>query len=238
MKERNIDRIVRGTTTMQMLGSIGWDLAGALLLWGTAGDGLEKLSTGRWWEPVVTGVFGLLFAWYGVSTFFENLRWRRYPEEHPAFKCPAYGTPEQVRRALQEALNTPRRVCVVDVEVTDEWLLTVSKWEVKAIYLPLAAWYFKRVTEHKKYWVTTDVTYDFLLHTTDGQEFSRDNISEAQVDRLLALVSERAPAAIGGYSEQIHDLWYKDREAFIKTVEERRAALEREARAHRRACAP
>jgi len=87
---------------------------------------------------------------------------------------------------------------VVDVDVTDEWLLTVNKWEVKAVYLPLAAWYYKRFTEHKKYWVTADVTYDFLLYTTDGQSFSRDNLAEAQVDRLMALVSARAPAAIGG----------------------------------------
>lgn len=97
MKERNIDRIVHRTAATQMLGSVGWDLAGVWLLWITGEDARQKLSTGRWWELAITGVLGLLLVWLGVSTFFENLRWRRHPDEHPAFKCPAYGTPEQVR---------------------------------------------------------------------------------------------------------------------------------------------
>jgi len=238
VKERNIDQVVRGTATMQMLGAVGWSLAGAVILWAISGDAQEKFSTGRWWEVVIPGLFGGLMVLFALSAFSDGWRRRGHPDEHPALKCPAYGTTAQVRHALQEALNTSRKVCVVDVEVTDEWLLNVGRWEVRVIYLPMVAWYYKRVTEHKRYWVTTDVKYDFVLHTTDGQSFTRDDLSDAQVDRLMELVSERAPAAIGGYSEQAQSLWSNDRAGFVKTVAERRASLELEARSHRTVCEP
>jgi hypothetical protein len=135
------------------------------------------------------------------------------------------------------ALNTRAIFQVGSSEITDYWMLTVSSWDVEALYLPTVAWFYKQVTEHKKYGVvTTHKSYSFQLWTTDGKLISKSEVPELDVNRLIDLIAERAPAAICGYSDQARDLWANDRKAFLEAVEQRRELLREEARQKRTAC--
>jgi hypothetical protein len=74
------------------------------------------------------------------------------------------------------------------------------------------------------------------LWTTDGKLISKSEVPELDVNRLIDLIAERAPAAICGYSDQARDLWANDRKAFLEAVEQRRELLREEARQKRTAC--
>jgi hypothetical protein len=180
-------------------------------------------------ELIVLGLIAVVMTWYGVVTFQENLRWHRGLDEHPAFNCPRFGTPPQVRQALNYVLNAPGVVRVGPMLVTPDWLLLVTRWEVQAVYFPTVAWCYKQVTEHKSYGViTVRKSYAFQLRTLDGTEFARTEIPEYEVDQLLRLTSEYAPAAVCGHTAEIEKLWTSDRPQFLKLVAYQRDCLERE----------
>lgn len=234
-RTRDIDELVRRSIRTGLIFSVVVTLVGGGIMWHTMDQAQEWFQTGQYWWLGIMVFLSIILPWLGISGFRQHLSWKHNLLAHTVFQCPAYGTPEQVRNALQVALNTRNPLQVGSSEITDYWMLTVNSWDVEALYLPTVAWFYKQVTEHKKYGVTTDITYAFNLWTTDGKLVSKSGVPEYEVNRLIDLISERAPAAICGYSDEAKELWEKDRLAFLKAIEHRRELLREEARQSRTA---
>lgn len=228
--ERNIDNEVRRAITLQLSVSVLLTLVGLVLDLVALVELPSLFRSGS----VLGGIFLLLAAiglpWYGIWNFRRNLRWRSNLDEHPAFVCPSFGTPSQVRQALQHVLNSPGAVKVGKVRVTADWMLQVTAWNVQSVYFPSVAWCYKHVTVQKYYGViTVRKSYAFHLWTVDGKKVESGEIPQAQVDQLLALTAERAPGAICGHTQEAEQLWNKDREKFLQTVAYRKQCIAQKA---------
>lgn len=222
-----IDKLVRRAVIWQLFSSVGWLLAGAGFLYVALVPMQSGREVGLTWDVAIPGLIGLGITLTGLLKFWENCHYCKDLDQHPAFQWEAYGTPQEVRQALQQLLETRLKVWVRNVEITHDWLLMADRGQVISIYLPSTAWVYKRTTERKHYGViTTSVSYGLVLQTVDARSISLEGLPEFEVERLLVLIAERAPGAICGYSRQAQELWDKDRQAFLKTVEQRRENLQ------------
>jgi hypothetical protein len=224
--QRNIDNEVRRAITLQLVVSALLTLVGLVLDLVALVEVPSLFRNGG----VVGGIFLILFAiglpWYGIWNFRRNMRWRSNLDEHPAFVCPAFGAPSQVRQALQHVLNAPGAVKVGKVLVTADWMLQSTAWNVQSVYLPTVAWCYKHVTSHKYYGViTVRKTYAYHAWTVEGKQVNYSEIPQKQVDQLLALTAERVPWAICGHTPEAQQLWTSNRDKFLQSVAYRRQCL-------------
>ena len=228
--QRSIDSEVRRAIRNQLIFSVLLVLAG-LVLDALAFFNVPSMLRGRsFLGGIFLAIAAIAMPWYGIWNFRRNLRWRNNLDEHPAFVCPAFGAPSQVRQALQHVLNAPGAVKVGPVLATADWMLEVGRWGVQSVYFPSVAWCYKHVTAHKYYGIITiRKSYAFHLWTVDGKQVVRGEVKEAEVDQLLALTAERAPAAVCGHTKEAEDLWNNHREKFLQSVEYRRQCLAQEA---------
>lgn len=188
-KARDIDEAVRRSIRTQLIFSVVLTIVGGGIMWHTMDQAQEWFQSGQHWWLGIMAFLSIVLPWFGIWNFRQNLSWKHNPIAHTVFQCPAYGTPEQVRNALQVALNTRAILRVRDYEITDNWMLTVDCWNVEALYLPNVAWLYKQVTEHKEYGTTMRTTYAFELWTTDGRNVSKSNVPEYDVDQLIELIA-------------------------------------------------
>jgi len=232
---RSIDEEVRQATRSQLIMGVVIGIVGLLL------DFYVLSNLGDWSQgrrilgPIGLCLMAVFLTWLGVSTFRDSLRWSMNPDLHPAVCCPRFGTPQQVRQALDQVLNSPDVVRVGPILIAPDWLLLANSAAVESVYIPTVAWCYKQVTEHKRYGVTERISYAFQLYTIDGTSFSRSGISEYDTDQLVRLTSEYAPAAICGHSAELERLWSSDRAEFLRIVAQQHAEWERESRRHRTA---
>ncbi len=160
---------------------------------------------------------GLFIAWVAFS------RWSKRggnPKEHPLHKrLAALGDPAALAAKLDAEAPAARKVG--RVSLTPSFVLHERTFGFDVIPCDQLVWIFKKVTAHKKAFVTVSRTYEALLRARDGEELTVAG-KEKVIDELLQEVLQRAPYVVGGYSEELERLWQKERGQLVAAVDARR----------------
>lgn len=143
------------------------------------------------------------------------------PLKHPFFKrLAAYGQPQAVASEIENEMLAPT-ASINKVSVTNTWLVSRHRG-FHAARLQDIVWVYRHVTKTKYYGVIT-VRTDHAVHVWDrfGQKIEVQ-LKEKQANELIELVVQHAPWAIAGYTDELQQVWSKQRADLIVAVDERR----------------
>ena len=77
------------------------------------------------------------------------------------------------------------------------------------------------MTKQKRAFITVNKTYDAVVCDRDGAQLSI-RAPEAEVDRLLAVLTRRVPWVLAGWSEELERAWRTHRAEVVAAVDARR----------------
>ncbi len=88
-------------------------------------------------------------------------------------------------------------------------------------------WIYKKITTHKAYGViTTGQTFELCIMTRTGEAIYTQG-KEILINEIIAGICNKAPWAIAGFSDEIKNLWDKQRNTLIATVDQKREETSR-----------
>ena len=108
--------------------------------------------------------------------------------------------------------------------LTPNWIAVPTRFTTHLARLEDVVWVHRQVTQHRVWYVVpAGKSHAVALYTRGGHAFTVP-CKEKQADELTRVVTERAPWAVSGYSDELANLWRKDRASFVGEVERRRKA--------------
>ncbi len=108
--------------------------------------------------------------------------------------------------------------------LTPNWIAVPTTFTTHLARLEDVVWVHRQVTQHRVWLVVpAGKTHAVAFYTRGGHAFVVP-CKEQQADELTRLVTERAPWAVSGYSDELANLWRKDRASFVGEVDKRRHA--------------
>jgi len=189
-------------------------IIGILLLWLN-----NAFSEAGFWVLLILGLF-ILACWNIVKFWKRNNNQALHPINITLSK---FGPPEKIANVINEELKTPK-VEVKPVIITSSWLIKPSFFGLEMILLAELAWVYSKVTTNYTNGIRTGESYSVAIHKRDGKliEISCGKLASSL---LIARVTEVAPWAVGGFSEDIKKLWGSDRAGFIAHIDQRRREI-------------
>jgi hypothetical protein len=167
---------------------------------------------------VAFGLFGLI----GALNLRACFRRRRDRTRHPIWQ------------RLAKLGDAPRLAGQIDAEMaegssdlggglklTRAFLLRPSAFGLTIMPFEHLVWVYKKVTKHKKAFVTVSKTYDAVVidRTREKLEVT---MKELAVDNLIGALEERAPWVVIGWSAELERAWNKQPAEVIAFVDQRR----------------
>jgi hypothetical protein len=167
---------------------------------------------------VVIGLFGLIGA-LNLRAFFAR---RRDRTRHPIWRRLAVlGDAPQIAGQIDAEMEQGANDLGAGLKLTQAFLLKPSAFGLTIMPLEHLVWVYKKVTKHKKAFITVNKTYDAVIidRTREKLEVT---MKEAAVDRLIAALEERVPWVIIGWSAELETAWSKQPAAVVALVDQRR----------------
>ncbi len=155
-------------------------------------------------------------------------RWKQRqgdPTTHPIMKQLAHRGAHMAVQQIDNEVAAGAET-VGKVVLTNSWVLMPYFFGLHALHLDELAWIYKKVTKHSVNFIPTGKTYSAVLCGSSGKTIEA-NAKEAVVDDLTTRLSLRAPWAIAGFSDDIQNLWTKNRDALLQEVNQRRSAAKK-----------
>lgn len=108
--------------------------------------------------------------------------------------------------------------------LTPHWIAMPTTFSTHLVRLDDVVWVHRQVTQHRVWFVVpAGKTHAVAFYTRGGHAFVVP-CKEQQADALASAVAARAPGVVAGYSDELANLWRKDRTSFVGEVDKRRHA--------------
>lgn len=106
--------------------------------------------------------------------------------------------------------------------ITQSWVFLPSRFGLSICRIPDLIWAYKKVTKHYTNFIPTGKTYDVIMYDRFGKPLQMQ-ARQKKIDALLALLAERAPWAVFGYSNDLSTALRTNWGGFIAAVDQRKA---------------
>ena len=183
-------------------------------------DATNFRTSGYWCLGIAIPIL-LIVIWNLIKFFQRN----NSPEDHPVYKkLGNYGVASDIAsRINDEILAQP--LITGAVKVTPAWLLIERFFTIEIENLSDIMWIYKKITTHKAYGViTTGKTFEVCIMTRNGRAIYTTG-KEIQLNEIINNICNKAPWVIAGFSSEIKNLWDKERNTFIATVDQKRSEI-------------
>ncbi|HVU12424.1 MAG TPA: DUF6709 family protein [Phototrophicaceae bacterium] len=162
----------------------------------------------------------------GLALLIVGTRRMIDPSSHPIMKSLArYGDSQAISDEINRELAANPTKLGKTVALTPHWLVSQGTTYFKAARLRDIAWMYENITRHRTYGITTRRTYEGYVYDRYGK-LTNFAAKEQQVQDGLRAIAQAAPWAVMGYDAQYAEMWRKNRDQFLATVDQRRAQAE------------
>jgi len=127
-----------------------------------------------------------------------------------------FGSAEETISQIDEEMDSPHTT-IGDCDLTSNWLVFTQPGSVQTTRFEDIVWLYKEVTQNRTYGIPTHKSYSLHIFDRYGVQ-STFKSSEANVDEVLAAISERSPRAVIGHSAEREQQWNEDRVNFIAEI--------------------
>lgn len=111
------------------------------------------------------------------------------------------------------------------VRIGRSYLFDCSSAKTKVIPLRQIAWAYTHQTNHQKYGRTVSTTYNTMIYTEDKKLHQLVIPSKAICDQIMNDLSQKCPAGIFGYSDQLKHLFNKNYDEFTRMRRQKEAEI-------------
>jgi Putative transmembrane protein precursor len=108
--------------------------------------------------------------------------------------------------------------------ITTSWLIQKNLYNVDLFNLEEIAWIYTKVTQHSTNGIPTGKTHTVVVIDRSGATLEISTRQE-EVKKILTEIMERIPWVIVGYSDDLQNLWQKDRASFLEMIQQRREQI-------------
>jgi hypothetical protein len=170
-------------------------------------------------------VAGVLLAALAIWNLIKFLQRMADPTAHPVYRALAtYGPAEAVAASVDAEVAGPGATRIGSTVLTPHWLLRRGTYLINAVRLDDLVWVYRKVTQHRTYFVNTGKTYAAVLFTKQGKTIEI-TAKDAQATDIATNVMQRAPWAFVGYTPELVKAWKANRQSLIKAVTDRQHEL-------------
>jgi hypothetical protein len=106
-----------------------------------------------------------------------------------------------------------------------DWIISCWLTQVAVMRRDEVIWIYKKRTKHSVNFIPTGSSYSLVLRDSRGKLLELSN-SEKDVNLYLTSLGEQTPWVIFGYDKQVEKLYKKQLQAFVRTVSDRKAAIQ------------
>ncbi len=149
------------------------------------------------------------------------------PRQHPVYKSlgDASNADIKVNSIDREFHNTYNLEAMEEntTYITPSWFMYASKYNLQLTELDKLMWVYAKVTQHSVNFIPTGKSHEMVMHDRSGQ-MQVVKMKESDISSSIDSVITNAPWAAVGYTDEIVELWNKNREDFYEAVEERKIA--------------
>jgi len=179
-------------------------------------DATNFRSIGFIWLAIGTAV-GLIATGGVLLAMYRFIN----PLAHPAMRAlERFGQVESISRQIDMDMSSPHKQLGKKIHLTSHWLVYAGG-AIQAMPYTAIMWGYKQVTQHRTNGIPTGKTYAAYVFDQYGKQLTIPG-KEAQVNEFLQELANLAPGMVLGYSDELKQLWNKERSRFIQAVEERR----------------
>lgn len=132
------------------------------------------------------------------------------------------GDPDTIADEIEREVEMSKNVSEGPIHLFTNYI--ISGTNAAAFILPRESviWCYPKVTKVKRYFITVSTRHEIIMGTKDGKT-KLTTSKEEEVKRVMNMMQGHHPACVYGYSEQIEQLFKKNRDEFIRIAEDRRA---------------
>jgi hypothetical protein len=105
--------------------------------------------------------------------------------------------------------------------LTTSWVILPSAFGLAVCHIPDLVWAYKKVTKHRTNFIPTGKTYALIMYDRYGKPLQAA-AKQKKVDEMLAVLVERAPWAIFGYSDELNKALKTNWRGIVATADARR----------------
>ncbi len=180
-------------------------------------DATNFRTNGYWYFGITLPI--LLIVLWNLIKFVQR---NNCHEEHPVYKrLGKYGVASDIASRINDEIIA-QSLITGSIKTTPSWLLIERFFTLDIENLADIIWVYKKITTHKAYGViTTGQTFELCIMTRDGKAIYTTG-KEIQIDEIIRNICNKAPWVIAGFSAEIKNLWDRQRNTFIATVDQKR----------------
>lgn len=112
-----------------------------------------------------------------------------------------------------------------NVKIGRSYLFDCSKAKTEVIPLRQIAWAYTHQTNHQKYGRTVSTTYISMIYTEDKKLHQISIPNKESCDKIMGDLSQKCPAGIFGYSDQLKQMFNKNYEEFTRLRRQKEAEM-------------
>lgn len=167
------------------------------------------------------------FLVFGGLAAFNLVRWARRSRDFGSHPIVRRAGGEAVLRSQglqldQEMQTFARRFG--SARLTPHWISVPTRFTTHLARLEDLVWVHRQVTQHRVwYLIPAGKTHAVACYTRGGHAFVA-SMKEKEADELVATIASRAPWVVAGYSDELANVWRKDRGSLVSEVDRRRQA--------------
>jgi hypothetical protein len=109
--------------------------------------------------------------------------------------------------------------------LTSSWLLQKTFFSFTPFHLMDIIWVYRKRTQHSYYFIPTGKSHSIVIADACGRkaesDLGRGEAKEKRVEEFIATIGASVPWIIAGYSNELKDLYEKNRQEFVSAVEQR-----------------
>ncbi len=152
------------------------------------------------------------------------IRRRAEAATHPVVQAVSrYGSLFDVAQQLDlELQGSPMKIG--RATITQSWVVLPSRFGLSLCRIPDLIWAYKKVTRHYHNFIPTGKTYEVIMYDRHGKPLQMQS-RQKKIDAMLALLAERAPWAIYGYSDDLNKTLRTNWGGLVAAVDQRKSGV-------------
>jgi hypothetical protein len=169
---------------------------------------------------VIGGIIGAAAL---VMGFISLMRWR-HPKNHPVLTAAAaWGPIDLVSAKIENEFKLSGTIKFSKYSLTPNFFVIKNFFQFEVRHFDDLVWAYKKVTQHKMYYVIpAGKTHALTLHM-GPKEFNL-TASDTLITNALEQLVKNRPWAFYGYSKDLADAWQKRTQDILQMVMQRKAS--------------
>jgi hypothetical protein len=169
---------------------------------------------------VIGGIIGAAAL---VMGFISLMRWR-HPKNHPVLTAAAaWGPIDLVSAKIENEFKLSGTIRLSKYSLTPNFFVIKNFFQFEVRHFDDLVWAYKKVTQHKMYYVIpAGKTHALTLHM-GPKEFNL-TASDTLITNALEQLVKNRPWAFYGYSKDLADAWQKRTQDILQMVMQRKAS--------------